>query len=66
MRTVKITSLYPVKVDAARKVPGIETGAVRAGALSPRTAARATFALNEGLWVKTQPCVFVLTWVSSG
>ncbi len=31
MRTVKIACLYPVKVDATWKVPGIEASAVRAG-----------------------------------
>ena len=30
-RTMKITRLYPIEVDSARKVPRIETSAVRAG-----------------------------------
>ena len=32
MRAVKITRLYPIEVDSARKVPCIEMGAVRSGA----------------------------------
>ena len=31
MRAVKSASLYPVKVNSAREVPGIEADAVRAG-----------------------------------